>query len=322
MPSNPATETDAEGLSAEERAALAPDTDEQANLQAVLDDGGESEKAPAGDLAPDKPADEKPADDKGAAAKATADEEEPAAAAAEAAPEREAPFVPRADIAPVENYDTRMQELDAKRKDVVQKFKAGEIQLDEMMTARDEIDDERNTLRIQQTDYENTVKREEQYGMQLWASQVNSFQRQHPEYGLVKTEDGKGMVPANPAMYYALDGVVKQLGTDPKMIAEFGQDNLLYLEEAHKRIQAQLAVKPSAPKPTDKPAADPVKEALKGRKPDLTVVPKTVAGLPSASVPETGAPDEFAHLDKLDGMELEVAVARLTPDQQARYARG
>lgn len=320
MPSNPTTETDAEGLSAEERAALAPDADEQENLKAVLEDGGETvEEEPAA-----QPTDKAAEAAAGAEAPAAEAAKPAEAAAAEepTAPAREMPFVPRADVQPVENYDTRMQELDAKRKDVVQRFKAGEIQLEDMMAEKDAIDDERNTLRLQQTDYENTVKREEQADRQLWTNHVVSFQRQHPEYGLVASEDGKSMMPANPAMYYALDGIVKQLGTDPKVVAEHGNDHFWYLEEAHKRVQAQLAAKAADPKTgaDPKPAADPKKEALKGRKPDLKVVPKTLAGLPAAEVPETGAADEFAHLDKLDGMELEFAVARLSPEQQARYA--
>ena len=329
MPSNPTTETDAAGLSAEERAALAPDTDEAANLKAVLEDGGETvEEAPD-----EKPAD-KPVEAAAAEAPAKSGEEKPeenkppevaAAAAEEPAPSavREVPFVPRSDVQPVENYDTRMQELDTKRKEVVQRFKAGEIQLDEMMAEKDRIDDERSALRQQQTDYENTARREEQYERQLWGSQVASFQRQHPEYGLIPSEDGKSMVPANPAMYYALDGIVKQLGSDPRHVAEHGNDGLWYLEEAHKKVQAQLAAKPASeakPAVDTKPAVDPKKAAAAARKPDLKVVPKTLGGLPAAEVPETGTPDEFAHLDKLEGIELENAVRRLSPDQQARYA--
>jgi len=47
--------------------------------------------------------------------------------------------------------------------------------------------------------------------------------------------------------------------------------------------------------------------------------PPTLAGLPSATLPETGDPDEFSRLDRLSGMDLEEALSRLSEAEADRY---
>ena len=41
--------------------------------------------------------------------------------------------------------------------------------------------------------------------------------------------------------------------------------------------------------------------------------------MPSAALPDTGDPDEFSRLDRLGGMELEAALARLSQAEADRY---
>jgi hypothetical protein len=60
-----------------------------------------------------------------------------------------------------------------------------------------------------------------------------------------------------------------------------------------------------------------------GKAPDLSKIPPNISRAPAAAASKTGADDgggEFAHLESLSGMALEKAVARLSPDQQARWA--
>lgn len=47
-------------------------------------------------------------------------------------------------------------------------------------------------------------------------------------------------------------------------------------------------------------------------------VPPTLGGLPAASIPDVGG-DEFSRLDRLEGMELEMALSRLSQAEADRY---
>ncbi len=213
------------------------------------------------------------------------------------------PYVPPA----VENYDAQINTIKDERKALLTKFKDGEIDLDVMLEKRDELDEKRAALRDQQRSHELLRDQNEHDAKRTWEIEVSHFQRAHQEYGIDK--DGK---PVDPVMFNALDGLVKQLAADP---ANADKPAHWFLDEAH----ALIAAKMQPPKPAAKEGAD--KPVIKPRKPDLSVVPKTLADIPAAES-EKPATDEFAHLDKLNGMELEQAVARLTPDQQARYANG
>jgi hypothetical protein len=71
-----------------------------------------------------------------------------------------------------------------------------------------------------------------------------------------------------------------------------------------------------------KAAADPVREAVSKRKPDLKVVPPTLANLPNAGGDDASVGEgKFAHIDSLSGMDLERAIARMSPDEQREYAQ-
>ena len=55
------------------------------------------------------------------------------------------------------------------------------------------------------------------------------------------------------------------------------------------------------------------------QKPDLKAV-KTLANIPAADIEHPGGDaDEFAHLDRLNGLELEKAVSRMSEAERERY---
>lgn len=321
--------TGLEGLSDEERAALKEDDDATAT-DAVKGEQGDKkteEKAQANDETNaggdgDKDDDKEKGtvkdgeEDKAATEKAAADTETGESAESEESGEEEAdidrpavpPYVPPA----VENYDAQVKTLKDERRALVAKFQDGEITLDAMLEKRDELDEKLNTLRDQQRSHDLLRTQSEHDAKRTWEIEVAHFQRAHKEYSVDK--DGK---PLDPVMFNALDGLVKQLAADP---ANADKPAHWFLDEAH----AMIANKMQPPKPAVKEAAqggDGKTPVAKSRKPDLSVVPKTLADVPAAES-EKPATDEFAHLDKLTGLELEQAVARLTPDQQARYANG
>lgn len=323
----PETDLDTSGLSEQERDALAASQNEAQELEALIASEEEAAGEETTETAPDAAATEKkPAE----AAQAEQPKTEAAAEAAEtpADEEEEEPFVPRMTDAAFDptKANERLGTIESERRDLTQKFKDGELTFDQYSEARDKLDDERGTLKMNMRDFENDQKAQQQINtvkMQRWTNTVSTFQKSHPEYALqdhptLKDEAGNALrVPVNPVMYSALDGTVKMLANDP---ANATKSNAWFLSEAHRLVQVQFAgVSRAAPKTPAKP--DPVKEATAKRKPNLAVVPKTVAEMPAADVSETGGPtDEFAHLDQLSGMDLEVAIAAMTPAQQARYA--
>jgi hypothetical protein len=66
--------------------------------------------------------------------------------------------------------------------------------------------------------------------------------------------------------------------------------------------------------------ADPApKPAAQNRNPPAA--PKTIAHIPGGDGPgDVGG--EFAHLDALDGNDLESAIAKMSPAQREKYSRG
>lgn len=86
----------------------------------------------------------------------------------------------------------------------------------------------------------NAKRQQDPETFRILASLVADFQKAHPEYALVPTPDGKGLIPANRAMYFALDHVVRRLASDPANDGA-GRDGVWFLNEAHKVVQEHRA---------------------------------------------------------------------------------
>lgn len=118
----------------------------------------------------------------------------------------------------------------------------------------------------------------------------------------------------------AWDDWVKRLAAKPE---NAGKDGKWYLEQAHKKVMAEYDIAPGVPKITQKDAKATVSKnkvaETKGRAPNLSQIPPTLGGIPAAAEADTGGDSEFAHIDRLGGMELENAIARMSADQRARY---
>lgn len=176
-------------------------------------------------------------------------------------------------------------------------------------------------LTIEQAKYDDAV----QYNAELetaraqqWDRQQDAFFKAHKEYS------------DNPVLGGALNQAVITLAANPKH-AEKSGDAILKL--AHAEVQKVLRVPgaeetpPATPaKPAAAAPAAPAKPAatvtpIKSRKPDLQGLPATLAHLPAAAAEETGD-DRFAAVDKLPTMERELAIRRMTPEQEEQYLRG
>lgn len=142
---------------------------------------------------------------------------------------------------------------------------------------------------------------------QKWQYAQDVFKSVHPEY-------------QTPAMWGALDGMVRQLANDPEAqkLSDIG-----FLSLAHEKVQEALGL--NKPAPASTPAQSPASQATQPpeRAPalerDKDKIPPSLGGLPAAQ--SSQPQDEFADLDKLTGMDYEAAVAAMERSDPAKYQR-
>lgn len=216
-------------------------------------------------------------------------------------------FTPQYRAEAVENYDEKMEGLTEKKTALKTQYDDGDITISELLEGRDEIEKEARTLENQQTKAEMAQEQSHQAGEQRWQWEIDRF----------FASEANSAYKDNPMLESALDTAVKTLSTD-----EGNKDKSMawYLEEADRKVRALFnnAAEPTPPKDKDnKP--NPDKET--GKKPSLGKIPPNLGDLPAADIVDTGG-DEFAKLDKLSGIPLEQALAKLTPEEEARYLKG
>jgi len=194
----------------------------------------------------------------------------------------------------------KVTELDARTAELLEKFRAGSIELPDFMAQKSEIDNERLQLTLAQKQAEWAKTQNEDARAQRWQWEQERFFAQE-----------KAGIYKDPMIMAALDVKVKQLAADP---ANAKKPSSFFLEEADRQVRQRFNMGGTETPATGKPKTAP-------KTPDLSGLPKTLATLPAAEMAETGS-DEFAYLDKLDGIALEQALRKLTPEQEARYLMG
>lgn len=288
-----------EGLSDEERAALEDDDGDSeisGKIAGDTDDGEDSaddeQDIGAGsgdaDAAAASSADGDKADDADSDGSDGLEKPVPVPAAAEFSPEFRA-AVP-------EGLDDRLTALDAEKVGLVTKFQDGEIDMAGFMSESSRLDNERMQLVVARenakfADNQNKSQRE-----QRWEWEQERF------FGNEKN----ATTYKDPVMVAALDSQVKILANDA---ANNRRPASWFLEEADRLVRARFSA-PVEQKPAPKTPGN--------RQPDLSVVPKTLSNLPAADLSETDS-GEFAYLEKLDGIALEAALRKLSPEQEQRY---
>ena len=328
-----------EGLSEEERAALGVDDDDADALKGVVDEAGNGagdgdddndNDNDAGDGGGDG-ADAESGGGKGAAGKADAAGDDVAGGAddagtgagdgdegsgdgsQEAGSDR---LVTRYHAEAPENYEQQVQEINTALVEARRAWRAGDLSEDDLAAKEAELTERRLALEAQKVKAEIAAETTQQQAAQEWDFEVRSFMREVTRTEGIDYKDAK-----NKALNDDLDLVVKMLGNDPKNNDKSGE---WFLQEGHRIVKAKHNLGGAG-------AGDGDGKGGKGaegkpgkpveRRANTEKLPKTLGGLPAAGVTETGNDGEFSHLDKLDGMELEQAIARLTPDQADRYAR-
>lgn len=187
--------------------------------------------------------------------------------------------------------------------DLLQKFQDGELEVSEYVAELIKITEQRDALVAARIKAEISQEMAEQASDREWQQAVRRF------IDLV-AKDEQVDYRTDAARARDLDAFVKLLANDPENAQ---QSSEWFLQEAHKLVNARRGGNVTATKDDPRPRPAP-------RKPDLKAVPKTLAHVPGSDGPgDVG--DEFVNVDALEGLDLESAIARMTPAQREKYAR-
>lgn len=300
-----------DGLTDEERAALAAGDDDQAPTSEGNDDVDASQQQPEA-AAEDQPTGEgKPAAD---ADPTTGADDAQQAAAAE--PEQTAPVskaepaAPQVAQAPIlvvqapEDAEAKLAEIASKKEALADDYEAGTITLKEMQKQIDALSEQAIDIRMAQREAELAQKLEAQRVQNVWVQDCNNFLAAHAEY-----KDAERL--------QQLDETIKALARIP---SNAGMSNLDALAKAHRMVRAMNgepvddAPKVAAPAPA-KVAPPQVK------KPEI---PPDIGKLPAAAMNDTTG-GEFAALESLrksgNVEAYEDALSSLSDAARARYLR-
>ena len=281
-------EKDLNGLSDEERNAI---NDEQDESEEQEQEASTNTEEGAGDDS-ESGNDEQRAGEPGP--EAGSDTGELTKADLRAASEERKPFVPQYKAEVPENADERLEQIKAEQKALRQKFSDGEIDLDEYEDSRDRLSDEQLTIKSNllkaQIAQEHTAQALQAY----WESEKAEFLRR---------EENK--VYSNNYAMAALNTAIGDLARKPE---NANQPASYFLREGDRIVREGMGI-----------AAAP-KRATQSRSKNIEL-PPDLGRAPSAELPETGEDHEFSHLDKLSGLELERALAKMSEEQETRYLR-
>lgn len=201
-----------------------------------------------------------------------------------------------------ESFAEDVAAVDADSEALAESFKAGDLDFDEYRAEMSKLDTRRDALASVKLKAEISTEMEQQSAEQQWQDAINALVKR------AATEDKIDYVK-DASKQQDLDTFVKVLAANQ---ANANRPMDWFLAEAHKRVKALHGIQTAAPVPGGKPSP---------RRPSLSALPKTLAHVPGGDGPgDVG--DEFATIDALDGIELEDALARMTPAQRDKYARG
>lgn len=277
----------------------------------VLDADGNPVKAapaegdPTKDSAGTQAKDDKPAEPAAAAKPA---DQDPATPPTPKLTQAQTQVVYKAELPP--DHADQVKALAEESKALRDKFKAGDIDLDEFDAQNAELQEKREQLQRAVTKAELMADLNQQNSETAWRNTVVSFVESTkaaggPDYG------------TDEAMRNDLDMFVKALANN-----EANNDKPMdwFLQEAHKRTMALHGMAPATPAPAAAGKDGKKADVAASRKPPIDALPASLAHVPGGDSPGDVGGDEFAHLDSLTGQDLEDAIARMSPAQREKYA--
>lgn len=275
-----------DGLTDEERAALADEdgSGAEAGTEAAQGADNEQQQAEAA-AADDKSTDDAAEAEQPAAAEAGADEQ-----AAEAQPQQTPILV----AASVEEATAKLNDIQAQKDALLDQFDNGDMSARDYQKQVDALGKEERGLERQIYEAELANKLEGQRLQNEWVTTCNNFIADNAIY------------KDNPRLYKALDAEVRELANDPKTASWTGQK---FLEEAHKNLSEAFNL-PSAKKATTK-----IDTANKRE------LPPNLSKVPSAEIEDTSG-GRFAVLDRMatnDPLAYEEALAKMPEAERNAY---
>ncbi|MEI8327495.1 MAG: hypothetical protein WCH44_19440 [Betaproteobacteria bacterium] len=200
-----------------------------------------------------------------------------------------------------EDYAERVKDLGEKSNALREQFKAGDIDFDTFEAQNSDLLTQRENLTMQRAKAEISQEMTQQNAEQAWKSAINRlFENAAKTDGIDYNADQDRNAE--------LDQFVKVLANAP---SNADKSMEWFLSEAHRRVLALNGKASTSVTPT------PVPKAQNRTPPGA---PKSIAHIPGGAGPgDVGG--EFAHLDAMDGDDLEVAIAKMTPSQREKFAR-
>ena len=224
--------------------------------------------------------------------------------------ETETPFKPKYQVQLPEDFASQVDALNEDFKVLAKQFKDGDIDFDNYNHKVTELNSKRDELTTLKTQAAVFEQMNAQTAEQEWSWTVSKFIKTTAKTeGIDYSKDEEKAAD--------LDLFVKRLASDTKHADKPGD---WFLTEAHRRVKALHGVQDSQQesKPDPKKA---IQDAKNSRKPDATALPKNLSQVPGGDGPGDIGNDEFAELDSLDGLDLEAAIAKMTPAQRDRFLK-
>lgn len=206
-----------------------------------------------------------------------------------------------------EGYDQQLAVLKQSTNALNVKLYTGEVDAETYGAQLDALTDQRDALLTAKIKAELANEMGVQSSQQEFSFVVNKFVRG------VAASDGVDY-RTDAAKQADLDGFMRALANNP---ANAEKSMEWFLSEAHRRVKSLHGID------TPSVVTDPVaqKTAVKPqRKPSTDKIAPSLALVPGGEGPGDVA-GEFSNLDGLDGLDLEDAIARMTPAQRNRYVQ-
>lgn len=129
----------------------------------------------------------------------------------------------------------------------------------------------------------------------------------------------EGIDYANTTLATEFDGYLQAIRNNP---ANTNLSLRQAFAKAHEMVKVMHGIAPAPRQDKTAPGkADPTQEAIRQRRERQPKAPPSLALVPEAGA-EAVDEGEFSHIDRLSGLALERALARLSPEQQERYLTG
>jgi hypothetical protein len=218
-----------------------------------------------------------------------------------AAPTQQEAFQPQYQSDVPSDIVDQIAAIKAQTKALSAQMFAGEIDSNQYNDQLETLTEQREQLSLARVKSEIFADMQGQNSAQSWQFSVNRFMEQAAKGQVDYRQDAKKRDD--------LDLFVKALANDDR---HAHQPMAWFLNEAHRLVKGMHGLPQSSPAQAP-PVTNP-------RKSPTEKLPATLANIPGSDGPGDLS-GEFSDVDKLEGFELEEAIAKMTPAQRDRFSK-